>query len=170
MISHEILDEVARRIVENFHPEKIILFGSQAQGTADSHSDVDILVISTIKEKRRKLMVDMRSVLNELEYAFDLIILTREEFERDRKISGNRPYRLIAYHAQQCAEKYLKAYMVYHDTDFPYTHDIQKLLNLCGSHIWIAKIKDAEELTPYAISARYPGMDEPVTEDEDSFH
>jgi predicted nucleotidyltransferase len=88
MISNQILDEVARRIVENFHPEKIILFGSQARGTADSHSDVDILVISAIKEKRRKLMVDMRSVLNELEYAFDLIILTREEFERDRKIPG----------------------------------------------------------------------------------
>jgi predicted nucleotidyltransferase len=88
MISNQVLDEVARRIVENFHPEKIILFGSQARGTADSHSDVDILVISAIKEKRRKLMVDMRSVLNELEYAFDLIILTREEFERDRKIPG----------------------------------------------------------------------------------
>jgi len=82
------------------------------------------------------------------------------------KMPGNRPYRLIAYHSQQCAEKYLKAYLVYHDIDFPYTHDIQKLLNLCGSHKWIEKIKDAEELTPYAISARYPGMDEPVTEDE----
>jgi predicted nucleotidyltransferase len=57
MISHEILDEVARLIVENFHPEKIILFGSQARGTADNHSDVDLLVISAIKEKRRKLMV-----------------------------------------------------------------------------------------------------------------
>ena len=88
MISHEILEEAARRLVENFHPEKIIRFGSQARGTADSHSDVDLLVISAIKEKRRKLMVDMRSVLNELEYAFDLIILTREEFERDRKIPG----------------------------------------------------------------------------------
>lgn len=82
------------------------------------------------------------------------------------KMPGSSPYRLIAYHAQQCAEKYLKAYLVYHDIDFPYTHDIQKLLNLCGSHKWIEKIKDAEELTPYAISSRYTGMDEPVTEDE----
>lgn len=88
MISHEILDEVARRIVENFHPEKIILFGSQARGTADSHSDVDQLVVSGMKEKRRKLMVDMRRVLDELEYAFDVIVLTREEFERDSKIPG----------------------------------------------------------------------------------
>jgi len=86
MISNKVLDEAARCIVEKFHPEKIILFGSQARGTADSHSDVDILVISAIKEKRRKLMVDMRRVLDELEYAFDVIILTREEFERDSKI------------------------------------------------------------------------------------
>ncbi len=88
MVSQEILNEAARRLVEKFHPEKIILFGSQARGTADKHSDVDLLVISAIKEKRRKLMVDMRRVLDELEYAFDVIILTREEFERDRKIPG----------------------------------------------------------------------------------
>jgi predicted nucleotidyltransferase len=88
MISNQILDEVSRRLVEKFHPEKIILFGSHARGTADNHSDVDLLVISAIKEKRRKLMVDMRNVLNEFEYAFDLIILTREEFERDSKIPG----------------------------------------------------------------------------------
>lgn len=79
---------------------------------------------------------------------------------------GSRPYRLIAYHAQQCAEKYLKAYLVYHDIDFPFTHDIKKLLKFCGSHTWIEKIKDAEELTPYAITARYPGVDEIVTENE----
>ncbi len=79
---------------------------------------------------------------------------------------GNRPYRLIAYHAQQCAEKYLKAYMVYHDIDFPYTHDIKKLLDLCGPQTWIKEIDDAEELTPYAVTARYPGVEEIVTEDE----
>ncbi len=55
---------------------------------------------------------------------------------------GSRPYRLIAYHAQQCAEKYLKAYLVYHDIDFPYTHDIKKLLKLCGNAAWIEKIAD----------------------------
>ncbi len=88
MISQEILSEAIKRLVEKFHPEKIILFGSQARGTADSRSDVDLLIISPIKEKRRKLMVEMSRVLSELEFAFDVIILTREEFERDRKIPG----------------------------------------------------------------------------------
>ena len=88
MVSQEILNEAARRIVDKFHPDKIILFGSQARGTADKHSDIDLLIISPIREKRRKLMVEMNRVLGELEYAFDIIVLTKEEFERDRKIPG----------------------------------------------------------------------------------
>ena len=88
MVSQDILKAAVHRLVDKFHPEKIILFGSQARGTADSRSDVDLLVISPIKEKRRELMVEMNRTLTELEYAFDIIILTRDEFERDRKIPG----------------------------------------------------------------------------------
>jgi len=77
------------------------------------------------------------------------------------------PYRLIAYHAQQCAEKYLKAYLVYHRIDFPYTHNISRLLELCEENSrWPGKIYEAEELTPFAITARYPGEDEKVTKKE----
>jgi HEPN domain-containing protein len=82
------------------------------------------------------------------------------------KMPGIRSYRLIAFHAQQCAEKYLKAYLVYQDIDFPYTHDIRKLFKLCGNAIWIEKIKSAEELTPFAVTTRYPMLDEKVTENE----
>jgi len=82
------------------------------------------------------------------------------------KMPGIRSYRLIAFHAQQCAEKYLKAYLVYHDIDFPYTHDIRKLLKLCGNAIWIETIKNAEDLTPFAVTTRYPMLDEKVTENE----
>ena len=39
-------------------------------------------------------------------------------------LASSAPYRLIAYHAQQCAEKYLKAYLIYYRIDFPYTHNI----------------------------------------------
>ncbi len=77
------------------------------------------------------------------------------------------PYRLIAYHAQQCAEKHLKAYLVYCGVDFPYTHNISTLLELCGEQAaWAKTLQDAEELTPYAITARYPGEDEDVTKTE----
>jgi len=77
------------------------------------------------------------------------------------------PYRLVAYHAQQCAEKYLKAYLVVRGIDFPYTHNIARLLELCSDRPdWAEMLKDAEELTPFAITARYPGEDEHVEETE----
>ena len=44
------------------------------------------------------------------------------------------PYRLVAYHAQQCAEKYLKAFLVLRGIDFPFTHNIARLLELCSEH------------------------------------
>ena len=77
------------------------------------------------------------------------------------------PYRIIAFHAQQCAEKCLKAYLIYHNIDFPYTHNIRHLLKLCSKHAdWPHTLNQAKELTPYAITARYPGEDEEVSETE----
>lgn len=81
------------------------------------------------------------------------------------KMSSSCPYRLIAYHAQQCAEKYLKAYLVFSKIDFPYTHNIRVLLKLCNKD-WAKELKEAEKLTPFAITTRYPGEDEEVTKKE----
>lgn len=77
------------------------------------------------------------------------------------------PYRLIAYHAQQCAEKYLKAFLVSEGVDFPYTHNIARLLELCAeSASRLSALEDAETLTPYAITTRYPGESERVSRKE----
>jgi len=88
MISNETLLEVRERLVDGFHPEKILLFGSQARGTADDRSDVDILVVCTFKGKRRHLMLEMDRALSGLENAFDVLILTPEEYQRDSRIPG----------------------------------------------------------------------------------
>ena len=77
------------------------------------------------------------------------------------------PYRLIAYHAQQCVEKHLKAFLVRHCKDFPYTHNISTLLEVCGDlGDWPETMEEAEELTPYAVTARYPGENDEVTQKE----
>ena len=82
-------------------------------------------------------------------------------------LSDEPPYRLIAYHAQQCAEKHLKAYLVFHVIDFPYTHDLQRLLMLCPAKASCAeRLPDVEELNPYATTARYPGEELEVSERE----
>jgi predicted nucleotidyltransferase len=88
MINDETLLAIKQRLVDAFHPDRIIIFGSQARGTADARSDVDILVICRFGGKRRQLMVEMDRALWGLNLARDIIVLTPEEFERDRHIPG----------------------------------------------------------------------------------
>ena len=88
MVSDEVLNEATRRLVEQFHPTRIVLFGSQARGTADARSDVDLLVVLPAVGRRRDLMVAMDRALRGLGIARDVLVLTSEEFDRDRHIPG----------------------------------------------------------------------------------
>jgi len=89
MIPEEVLQEAALRLVRRFRPNKVILFGSQARGNADPKSDVDLLVVCPLSgRRRREMMVEMDLALNGLGIARDIIILTPEEYERDREIPG----------------------------------------------------------------------------------
>ncbi len=77
------------------------------------------------------------------------------------------PHHLIAYHAQQCAEKHLKAYLVLRGVDFPFTHNIARLLELCSEQVsWADSLREAEVLTPFAVTTRYPSGIEEVTKGE----
>jgi HEPN domain-containing protein len=64
-----------------------------------------------------------------------------------------------AFHSQQAAEKYLKAFLVWHQIEFPKTHDIEALLKLAGKvDDKIPEIlRDTAILTPYGVDYRYPG-------------
>ena len=88
MVARQVLDEATQRLVERFAPTRIILFGSQARGTADDRSDVDLLVVCTVGGRKRDLMVAMDRALGGLGIARDVIVLTPEEYERDRHIPG----------------------------------------------------------------------------------
>jgi HEPN domain-containing protein len=62
----------------------------------------------------------------------------------------------ICFHAQQAVEKFLKAFLVYHDIDFPKTHDLDYLLIECKKiNDQIFDI-DLGSLTDFGVSIRYP--------------
>ena len=65
----------------------------------------------------------------------------------------------MAFHSQQAAEKYLKAFLVWHQIEFPKTHDIEALLKLAGKmDDKIPEIlRETIILTPYGVDYRYPG-------------
>ncbi len=62
----------------------------------------------------------------------------------------------ICFHCQQVVEKYLKAYLLMNEVDFPFTHNIEVLIRLCEDiDPQFKEIIDADTLTPYAVEIRY---------------
>jgi HEPN domain-containing protein len=72
---------------------------------------------------------------------------------------------ILAFHAQQAAEKALKALLVQRQVEFPRLHVIGSLLNLCqeAGYEGIELLADSVTLTRYAVVTRYPGEEEPVS-------
>jgi HEPN domain-containing protein len=64
----------------------------------------------------------------------------------------------VGFHAQQAAEKFLKAFLVDRQVPFPKTHDIAYLLDLAATvdQALAESLRDAEGLTQLAVEARYP--------------
>jgi predicted nucleotidyltransferase len=88
MLTVKEIEFIKEKLVERFKPGKVILFGSQARMDSDKDSDVDLLVIIDSLTNRRKLMIEMDKALKGLNYARDIVILSSEEFERDKLIPG----------------------------------------------------------------------------------
>lgn len=73
----------------------------------------------------------------------------------------------LCFHAQQSVEKAIKAVLVHRGVPFPKTHNIGVLLELLPLQLSRdAVLGEAALLTDYAVSSRYPGEAEDVTEEE----
>jgi predicted nucleotidyltransferase len=82
-INPDLLEEIVRRLVAEFQPEQIILFGSHAWGTPDEDSDVDLLVIvseSDLSSIKRE--VQAYRCLRGIFVPIDMLVKTRAEVER----------------------------------------------------------------------------------------
>lgn len=88
---NEISDQIkqlTKIIINNYKPDKIILFGSRARGDARPDSDIDILVVSD-KEKnlpRYKRGLHVRVKLSNILIPKDILFYTHEDFSRWRNV------------------------------------------------------------------------------------
>lgn len=82
------------------------------------------------------------------------------------KLGRRCPTDAVCFHAQQCAEKYIKALLVLQQIDFPKTHDLEALAaRLRGSRKPGLAPDDLARLKRYATVTRYPGAEEiPLTD------
>jgi HEPN domain-containing protein len=90
-------------------------------------------------------------------------LTTAERLLADAEI----PPRQSCFHAQQAAEKAIKAALVEEQIDFPYRHNLNELLDLLPDR-WQVKCEfpSLDSLTQWAVAFRYPGDWLPPTEDD----
>ena len=85
------IQEMVRRIVEGFDPEKIILIGSQARGDAGPDSDIDLVVVMETNSTRRAA-VEIRMALDDIVIPKDVVVIPPDEFDRRRDVVGTLAY------------------------------------------------------------------------------
>lgn len=86
-------------------------------------------------------------------------VLLEEEFD---------DYDPVGFHAQQAAEKFIKAFLVHHQIEFPKTHDVVELRKLVAQvdRELAEALLTADALTPYGVEFRYPGDLPPVSKEQ----
>ena len=88
-MNNEFISIMTERIVRDFDPLQIILFGSQARGDADRDSDIDLLVVFAELADKRKTAIAIDRALAGVPVAKDIIVSTPEELERSRTRIGS---------------------------------------------------------------------------------
>jgi predicted nucleotidyltransferase len=71
---------VVRQIVEGYHPEKVILFGSYADGRPTEDSDVDLLVIVRTEERPIRLAARISATIDH-PFPLDIVVRTPEDLQ-----------------------------------------------------------------------------------------
>jgi HEPN domain-containing protein len=79
--------------------------------------------------------------------------------EREIRARKNPNYDAVCFHAEQCAEKYLKGRLIEGNISFPKTHDLVLLLDLVLSlePLWEVLRDDLSFLSGFGVEFRYPG-------------
>ena len=90
---------------------------------------------------------------------------------RELSAIDNPNYDAVCFHAQQSAEKYLKAFLQEANIPFPKTHDLADLLNLALSMepTWTSMTADLNTLSAFAVEYRYPGDSANLIEAKEAF-
>jgi HEPN domain-containing protein len=96
--------------------------------------------------------------------ATDLVRLAAEDHAAAKTLlDADSPPSIVGFHCQQAVEKALKAVLADQGLEFPYTHNLGLLMQLCedgGAALPIA-LADVDRLTPFAVQMRYGGVQSP---------
>src|ERR1019366_552302 len=83
-----IIDRMVKRIVKQFDPEQVILFGSHARGEAGPDSDVDLLIVMPVVGDVREKGIDISVALHCFSVPIYIIVTTPDAFAWRKDIVG----------------------------------------------------------------------------------
>lgn len=83
-----VIEAMVRRIVQQFGPDSVILFGSHARGDARPDSDIDLLVVMAVEGSKREKQIEIRIALHDFHVPNDVVVVTPEEVARKRDVVG----------------------------------------------------------------------------------
>lgn len=91
MLSAASIRQMIDRVAAEFHPRRVVLFGSYATGMAQEESDVDLLVVTDSSSARDTALAIRRS-LADFPVACDVIVRTLPDYERQRQVVNHIVY------------------------------------------------------------------------------
>ena len=89
MNADQCIATMVERIVRDFSPLKILLFGSWARGDAKPDSDIDLIVVFPSVVDRYALTAEILGSLGGFQFAKDVIVTTPDEIERSLHLPGH---------------------------------------------------------------------------------
>ncbi len=81
-VTEQALSDIVQRIVNELHPEKIILFGSFGYGVPTENSDVDLLVIMETSHRPADRYVSVSRLLRPRPFPLDILVKTPDEISQ----------------------------------------------------------------------------------------
>ena len=92
MVAMSKIEEFGRRIGRQCAAERVILFGSYAEGSATEDSDIDLLVVAETSLPANERYGAIRRLLADVPAAFDIIVKTPDEYNRWRSVVNHVVY------------------------------------------------------------------------------
>jgi predicted nucleotidyltransferase len=87
-LTEQLLTEIRKRIVDALAPERVILFGSYAEGRATADSDLDLLVVTDRSVSRKERLARTQDLFRDMPLPVQVITISRQEFEETRDVIG----------------------------------------------------------------------------------